>query len=131
MNLLRDNQDVLIFPSGRINAKFNPENAKPGIAYLVNNLDSQIMPVYISDTYKISIKDLILRKRKVVITFGKDIDVEKILNSVSDYKSQAIEIAKTIKKLEEKWYIIYLIVFVSIFMFNNLFVYIKRLVTFI
>ena len=101
IRLLKDRQDVLLFPNGKRDIEFYPKNTKSGIAYLANILNLQIIPVYISNTYKITFIDFIFRKKKVIINFGKKIEVKEILNGFSTYKEQAIEMTKKIEILKQ------------------------------
>jgi len=98
IDLLRDNQDVLMFPNGKKDIKFDSENAKPGVAYLAKTFNPQIVPVYISDTYKITFSDFFLRRRKIIITFGKKVNKDFMKNS-SDYRLHAVKIARYVENL--------------------------------
>ena len=51
VKILKNNQSVLMFPEGKINQYFDPENAKPGVGYLAKNLNPLIVPVFINSDY--------------------------------------------------------------------------------
>ncbi len=71
VKLLRDNQNILIFPTSKVQKDFIPENARPGVAWLVKKINPVLVPVFIKNTYKIKFKDILFRTRQVEIVFGK------------------------------------------------------------
>lgn len=98
VQFLNDNQSILMFPTGHREKEFNTGDARPGIAYLARTGNYQIVPVYIHDTYRISIPDLILRKRKVKVIFGKPFRYE-IAKDNNDLKTEARKIMQKVESL--------------------------------
>jgi len=98
LKLLRDNQNVLIFPTAKISKYFKAEEARPGVAYIVKEINPQIMPVFIKNTHKIKFKDLLFRTRHVEIIFGKPFYKE--ISSSHDNKKIAKDIMIKVKGLK-------------------------------
>ena len=102
IEILRDNGSLCIFPEGRITPDGTIQPAKGGIAYLAHKVDAIIVPVYFSNTFRLSFADLVRRKRHISITFGKSIKTKDILGSnptIDDFKNYANMIMGEIGKL--------------------------------
>lgn len=103
IKLLENKSDVLIFPTGKLDKKFEESEARPGIAFLVKKLNPYIVPVYIKNTYRIRFKEFILRKRKVKIFFGKPFKYSEVGSEDDDLKVLAKKIAKKITDTKETY----------------------------
>jgi 1-acyl-sn-glycerol-3-phosphate acyltransferase len=102
IRLLKGDQSVLIFPTGKLEDKFNPESARPGVAYLARTIDPVLVPVYIKDTYKIRLKDLISRRRQVSVEFGKPFKYKDISDGGLDMEDEAKLIMRIVDKIGRK-----------------------------
>ncbi len=72
INILEKSHTVLIFPEG-VKGNGTIGRAKPGVIYLAKRTNSLIVPVKIEGTAKLTIWEILLRKRKLKISFGKQI----------------------------------------------------------
>lgn len=97
ISLLKDGQDVLIFPTAKINKYFKAEDARPGVAHIVKEINPQIVPVFIKNTHKIKFKDILFRTRNLEIVFGKPFYKE--ISSGYDNKKIAKDIMIKVKGL--------------------------------
>ncbi|MCD4761858.1 1-acyl-sn-glycerol-3-phosphate acyltransferase [bacterium] len=96
INLLKKNQSVLIFPTGRTSEFFSPDEARPGLGYIIKEINPQIIPVFVGNTYNISFKECLLRKRKTKIIFGKpffynDVKAEDTYKDISKKVMRKVE----------------------------------------
>ncbi len=107
INLLNLGYSDLIFPEGGITKTGQITAAKGGIAYLAEKTNSPIIPIGISGLYKISFSDLLLRRRKVIVSFGKAILQDELKQNVvkngedriNNYKMEADYIMNKISSL--------------------------------
>lgn len=103
VDLLKNKSDVLIFPTGKLDKEFDPSEARPGVAYLAKELDPFIMPVYIENSHNISFIDLIFRKRKVKVFFGKPFKYGEVGSSDDELSVLAKKIAEKITQTKLKY----------------------------
>lgn len=104
IELLRIHKNVFVFPEGGISRIGKPIEPKGGVAYLAERTRSLVVPIGISGLYGMSFYDFIVRRRKVVVTFGTPISQEEIKsmvfrtknNDISVYKEEAEYIMKKI-----------------------------------
>ena len=83
IELLRQNRNLFIFPEGGINRKGNGvREAKGGVAYLAEKMNSPIVPIGISGMYGMSFADFFMRKRKIRVTFGAPIFQDELKSAV-------------------------------------------------
>jgi 1-acyl-sn-glycerol-3-phosphate acyltransferase len=84
IELLRQNRNLFIFPEGGINRKgTGPGEAKGGIAYLAEKMNSPIVPIGISGMYGMSFAAFFARKRKIRVTFGAPIFQNEIKSVIA------------------------------------------------
>lgn len=102
VDLLKKGEDVIIFPTGKRLKDFEPKDAKQGISYIAKQVNSMIVPVYISDTYRIGIRDFLLHRRKVRVVFGRPVRFSVLYDRIKSDKECAVEIMREIKSLGEK-----------------------------
>lgn len=101
IGFLKNHQDVLMFPSGKIDKEFSANDARPGIAYLAKELNPLIIPVYISGTHKLGFWEFILRKRKVLVRYGKGFYYQEKTSEKNDLNKMAIMISGEIEKIKQ------------------------------
>jgi 1-acyl-sn-glycerol-3-phosphate acyltransferase len=99
VKLLKQDQSVLMFPTGKLERDFDPKNARPGVAYLAKTVNPVIVPVYIKDTYKIGLKDFYLRKRRVSVEFGEPFRYREAGDSNLDLNTTAELIMKEVDRI--------------------------------
>lgn len=100
VKILKDNQSILMFPTGKISTCFNPNDARPGVGYLAQNLNPLIVPVFIENTNNIKIKDLIFRSRKASVTFGKPFHRQEIASPKAEYGEIAQKIMSRVWEIK-------------------------------
>ncbi len=100
--LLKDNQSILMFPTGSRMKEVDPREARPGIAYLAKKLDPTIVPIFIKNTYKVSFIDFILKRRLAKVIIGKPFRYSDINNKIDNLREAAKEIMGKVKELENK-----------------------------
>ena len=98
--MLRDKHNVMMFPTGGRKKYFNTKDARPGVGYLAKTLNMQIVPVFIKNTHKVKLKDLVFRSRHVSVIFGKPFRYKQIVDSNIDFWSLAKKIMEQVKALE-------------------------------
>lgn len=96
IKILRKGRNVGFFPEGGITKDGKIGEAKGGIVALSQITGLPIVPVAISGLYRIKFKDLLLRRHKAVVRFGKPIYQEELFlgyenPTVKDYKKIANE----------------------------------------
>ena len=94
ISILKKDYNILMFPGGKKREENGQLEAKAGIAYLAKELNPQIVPVNISGTSKLKIRDFFRRNRKIRITFGKPFYYKDVYKEGMDLKELAIEIKK-------------------------------------
>lgn len=99
IEILQDNQNVLFFPTGTRGKYFDARQARPGIGWLVKKINPIIVPVFIKNVYKISLKDLILRTRKTSVIYGKPFRGKNIIDDEKSGKEIAISLMEIVGKL--------------------------------
>jgi 1-acyl-sn-glycerol-3-phosphate acyltransferase len=100
IQFLKDNQSVLVFPTAKLKKEVNPEEARPGIAYLAKELNPVIVPVLVQGTHKINPLDFIFRKRKAKVIFGKPFRYKQVADSNLDNRLLAKIIMEQVKALK-------------------------------
>jgi 1-acyl-sn-glycerol-3-phosphate acyltransferase len=81
IEIISNGCNVCIFPEGTRTINGVISKAKGGVMFLAQETGRQIMPLVINGLYNSSFKDFIFRKRKVTITIGTPIFVEKTVNT--------------------------------------------------
>ena len=97
------NHSVLLFPEGRKN-NLKIGEAKPGIVFLAKRTGALVVPVKISGTVNMNLISVLLRRRKIVITFGTPIPhssflIDSATPPEQQYKKYAQEIMCRIEAL--------------------------------
>jgi 1-acyl-sn-glycerol-3-phosphate acyltransferase len=107
LRILGDGGSLCIFPEGKITPDGTIQPAKGGVAYLAFTASKPIVPVYYSDTYRISLADMLLGRRKPSISFGRPMYAADLLGSrsgfvpsVDDFKSYANAVMAKIVELK-------------------------------
>jgi 1-acyl-sn-glycerol-3-phosphate acyltransferase len=72
---LERGESVMIFPEGKMNREGKLHYGKPGVVYLARETGAPIIPVALTGTH-LSFKRTLLRKQKIIVTFGKPFYVE-------------------------------------------------------
>lgn len=101
IKILEMNHSILMFPEGRKHDAVIGE-AKPGIIYLAKRTNSIIVPVKIEGTAKLDFLTILLRRRKITITFCKPIEQSVFIGkentlSLDELKKYANDIMNEIK----------------------------------
>ena len=73
IRILRDGGNLCIFPEGRTTRDGQIGEAKGGVAHLSYATKKPIVPVRIDGTFRITLMDLLLRRHRLSIVFGKPI----------------------------------------------------------
>jgi 1-acyl-sn-glycerol-3-phosphate acyltransferase len=92
---LKSGTPVVIFPEGTRTEDGNLQRGRPGIGYLVEESQCQVIPAYISGTFKaLPIKAKWPRLFPVSVTFGKSIRFSK--NDATNKKQVYEQIGRTV-----------------------------------
>jgi 1-acyl-sn-glycerol-3-phosphate acyltransferase len=80
INILRHGHSLIIYPEGQKTKTGDVmlERARGGVAFLAEKTELPIVPVYIHDVFDLSLKDFLLRRRRVSIIFGKPLYANEI-----------------------------------------------------
>ena len=104
IHLLEHGKSVLIFPEGKESKDGTMGEGKPGVVYLARKTQTPIVPVHIEGTYKLSIKNFLLRRNKVTITFGEPVQLANIIHhdeeNSEEFSEQARDIMRRIAALK-------------------------------
>jgi 1-acyl-sn-glycerol-3-phosphate acyltransferase len=92
--ILQDGGSVCVFPEGGITVDGALREPHGGVAYLCFASGIPIVPVSISGTYRLSVRNFLTRSHCVSLTFGKPLYAKDILQNltspeVADYKQGA------------------------------------------
>ena len=90
IKLLRDNQNVLMFPTSKVQEDFSPKDARPGVAWLAKKINPRLVPVYISG----------INNRQIIITFGKPFMVDDVKGGATDNREVAARIMEKVSDLK-------------------------------
>lgn len=91
---LNKDYGLVMFPTGKIKTTCDPKSARPGIAYLAKAVNPMLVPMYITDTHRIHFIDLILRRRKVTVIFGRPFYYNEVGSEADEYLILAGKIMK-------------------------------------
>lgn len=103
IKILEKNYPILIFPESR-RRKGKEAQVKPGIIYLAKRTNAVVVPVKFKNTNNITFKDVLLRRRKIKIIFGRPIESSKFTSkenkiNVDEMKYWATEVMKKVDAL--------------------------------
>lgn len=102
IKLLRKGRTVCIFPEGKrtIDGSFLP--ARGGVGYLVFTANCPVLPISIKTFYGLTLKDFLLRKKKLQIYVGKPIMPSELFITdnpkVKDFQNASQKIMDVIKE---------------------------------
>ena len=101
INILNSCGSVCVFPEGKTTRTGQIGEGKGGVTYLSQKTQATIVPVGISGVFKMGFFDFLLRKRKIIVEFGKPILPED-LGSNEDYKKMSETVMEKIVELLPK-----------------------------
>ena len=73
IELLRRQRNLFVFPEGGISKTGTIGEAKGGITFLAEKMDSPIIPIGIKGIYGMTLLDFLMRKKRIRVTFGSPI----------------------------------------------------------
>jgi 1-acyl-sn-glycerol-3-phosphate acyltransferase len=76
INVLDNGGRVFIFPEGKMSPNGALQKGKRGVACLHKESGAPIVPMYLHGTYKMFSWKNLVRNRKVIVTFGKPLDLK-------------------------------------------------------
>lgn len=106
--LINQGKNVVIFPMGKKYTQNDFTKARGGVAFLVQETKTPIVPVLIQGIENFSFISFLSRKRKLIITFGKPLNSEDIFlardnttieNTRNEYEKAASILMKKIFQL--------------------------------
>lgn len=103
INLLKDNQDILFFPTAKKAKSFTAADARPGVGYLAREINPFFVPVCIGGTYNIKVREFFRRQRKVVIKFGQPFRVSQEDRQEKSDQEIAVKIMARVCELRDKF----------------------------
>ena len=81
IEMLKNGKNVLIFPEGGRSKDGKLQPSKGGVVALVKATNTSVIPVAISrDVFHLTMKDFLLRRRCVTVSFGKPISPREIFS---------------------------------------------------
>ena len=102
IRIVNDGGTLCIFPEGRTTPNGKILTAKGGVAYLAHVTKVPIIPLRLDGVFRLSVRDFLLRKRKLVVTFGKPICLafpEGIPVPLEEFKKQSNIVMDIIKDM--------------------------------
>lgn len=103
IRLLKNNQDILSFPTAKKAKNFTAADARPGVGYLARKINPIFVPVYISGTYNIKVGEFFGRRRKVTIKFGRPFRVSEGDGPKKSDQEVAVKIMAKVCELRDKF----------------------------
>ena len=100
IRIIRDGGSICIFPEGGTTKDGQFKKAKAGVSYLSQVTRTSIIPVYIGNTFRLSLVDIFLRRRSLIVIYGKEIDPPPVDSSIDDLKVHANSIMDVILELK-------------------------------
>ncbi|OGZ03803.1 MAG: hypothetical protein A2648_02505 [Candidatus Lloydbacteria bacterium RIFCSPHIGHO2_01_FULL_41_20] len=106
IQMLKERKCLLIFPEGEITKDGKIRGARGGIGYLAYATGSKVIPVLIQGNYRLTQKVFFSRKRKIIITIGKPVNLKSLFTgteepTVEEYQTAAKKIMTEVKKLDK------------------------------
>lgn len=103
--LLKNNRTIGIFPEGRCTTDGNIGKAHGGMGYLAYKTNATVVPLAINTFYNLSLKDFLLRRKKITITVLPPISSRDLINTsnpqVSDFQKAGDLVLEKIRKVIE------------------------------
>ena len=99
---LNTNYSIVMFPQGQRHPVCEVNDSRPGVAYLAKNTGAVIVPVLIQGSYHITLIDLILHRRSVLLSFGQAVSYSEVEDKEGDLRRAAARIMSRVCALEEK-----------------------------
>lgn len=103
VSILKDGGSVCIFPEGSMTKNGLIGHARGGVSYLASETEAPIVPVLIQGTYKLTLLDTVLRRRKVTIEFFPAVHYKNKIYSnteatAEEYRANAEQVLDVIRK---------------------------------
>jgi 1-acyl-sn-glycerol-3-phosphate acyltransferase len=96
IKLLKEKNTVCIFPEGRISKTGSLGDVHGGVVYLASVSHAPIIPVTITGAYKITLRELLGRKRHIQVRIGKpQYDIHSHTEDPAYYRETARAIMET------------------------------------
>jgi 1-acyl-sn-glycerol-3-phosphate acyltransferase len=102
IRIVRSGGSLCIYPEGRTTPDGSIQPAKGGVAYLAHITGRPVIPVLLNGHYKLSLRNLLLRRRQITVTYGAPMYVSVragVTPSIDDLKMYANEIMKRIQDM--------------------------------
>ena len=84
LKLISEGKNIVIFPMGKMHFEDGTGKAKGGAIFLAKENNLPIIPVSIRGIERLTFTDVLLRKRKLTVKFGKPIKLEDLLQEMCD-----------------------------------------------
>jgi 1-acyl-sn-glycerol-3-phosphate acyltransferase len=98
--IVNDGFPIHIFPEGQRTLDGNIGSARGGVCFLSYHTNTPVVPVLISGVYKMNPVNFLLRKRKIIVIFGKSQFFKYNNNpTVDNFKNNSNELMKIISQL--------------------------------
>lgn len=81
IKILNDGRSVCIFPEGKITRDGLVGEGKPGVAYLLWRTGVPVIPVAIHGDYRITFRELLLRKRIITVSYGAPVTSSEVFET--------------------------------------------------
>ena len=81
IKILNDRRSVCIFPEGKITRGGFIGEGKPGVAHLLWRTGVPVIPVAIRGDYRITLREIFLRKRTITVSYGAPIASSEVFET--------------------------------------------------
>jgi 1-acyl-sn-glycerol-3-phosphate acyltransferase len=102
IEIVNSGQSLVVFPEGQRSSSCNPENARPGVAFIAKELNPTLIPVYIHNTHCIKTWEFFLLHRQASIIFGEPFFYKDIESNAEDLRKLASGIMRKICQLSKE-----------------------------
>jgi 1-acyl-sn-glycerol-3-phosphate acyltransferase len=101
VEMMEDGQNILMFPTGKLEKHFHPDNARPGAGYLAKTLNPLIVPVHIMNTYRMNPLETMLGFTRVKVAFGQPFRYSDVAAKSDSIGEASKKIMTKVKQLEK------------------------------
>lgn len=106
VSILKHGGSICIFPEGGISKTGELGQSHGGVGYLTLETGRSVVPVYITGTHTLTLKQLLLRRARIVITFlpalASTVHAQVTTNTGNEYQQAAETIVESIRRAQIK-----------------------------
>jgi 1-acyl-sn-glycerol-3-phosphate acyltransferase len=91
---------VVIFPIPHLQQNIDPNDARPGIAYLIEQTQATLIPTYIDNSFAWKVREIFINRRKIKVVYGKPITCSEYSILDDNYKIKSKQLMEKIIDLK-------------------------------